>query len=117
MSDQLKELLAEQIKLNVEAVILEEVEYQRGQMSHAKPATTSSGPKEISGYGVGGGSMDQRKPQEQYPSMLNKLSSGTLGNGPTNSDSSSRLIDGSNHFMQLHQVPIERQSYASSNQN
>ena len=47
--------------------------------------------------------------------MLNKLSSGTLGNGLTHSDSSSRGPLGSNQFMQLHQVPLERQSYTSSN--
>ena len=47
--------------------------------------------------------------------MLNKLSSGTLGNGLTHSDSSSRGPLGNNQFMQLHQVPLDRQSYASSN--
>ena len=55
--------MAEQIKLNVDAVLEEEEEeYKRGQ----KQQQTPSGQKDmmVGGYGVGGGSMDQRKPQE-----------------------------------------------------
>ena len=66
MSEQLKELLAEQIKLNVEAVLVEEEEeYQRGQKQQLQKHPPS-GQKDmmVGGYGVGGGSMDQRKPQE-----------------------------------------------------
>jgi hypothetical protein len=61
MSEQLKELLAEQIKLNVEAVLKEEEEFQRGQ---AHPNVQPSGTKELQSLGMGGGSMDQRKQLE-----------------------------------------------------
>ena len=65
MSEQLKELLAEQIKLNVEAVLVEEEEeYQRGQQKQLQQHPSGQKDMMVGGYGVGGGSMDQRKPQE-----------------------------------------------------
>jgi hypothetical protein len=65
MSEQLKELLAEQIKLNVEAVLVEEEEeYQRGQKQMQQHHPSGQKDMMVGGYGVGGGSMDQRKPQE-----------------------------------------------------
>ena len=65
MSEQLKELLAEQIKLNVEAVLVEEEEeYQRGQKQMQQHHPSGQKDMMVGGYGVGGGLIDQRKPQE-----------------------------------------------------